>query len=503
MNLSLVQLLLGTLAVALVVLLLVRRLVRSEGRFRMLAENSGDVVCLHDSLGVCLYVSPSVTRVLGIKTPACPTQHIYADDKPHLERLFLSARTSKEPVRCTFRVRTATGELIWLESLMRPLPEGGIIATSRDVTDRKQVEDLYRILADSLPKNSFVLYDRGLRVMLAAGPLVRLNESLLGKVEGRHLLEIFRHLFDREQLVAAEQHWSDALEGRSHTTEIPLRGSIYQLQHVPVFEDVEVIAGLMVATNVTDDRVREAALQDRTEELERSNRDLEQFADIASHELKTPLRHISGFADILAEEHEGLLSEEADLCLENITQGVHEMQGVIEALLRYSRAKTSGNRVQSVDLGALVKQVLTSLSTRIATSGGRVDVEWATLPTVRGDPVLLKQLLENLIWNAIKFSQPNPVVRVSGVRDLLDWVVTVEDNGPGVEPEHREYIFQMFKRSRVDVEGSGIGLALCKKIVGIHRGKIWVEDGSGPPGRRGALFKFSIPARVRDEITQH
>jgi len=94
-------------------------------------------------------------------------------------------------------------------------------------------------------------------------------------------------------------------------------------------------------------------------------------------------------------------------------------------------------------------------------------------------------------------------VQVFAARDLLDWVISVEDNGPGVEGEHREYIFQMFKRSRVDVEGSGIGLALCKKIVGIHRGKIWVEDGSGPPTRRGARFRFTLPARSWDDITQH
>jgi signal transduction histidine kinase len=88
-------------------------------------------------------------------------------------------------------------------------------------------------------------------------------------------------------------------------------------------------------------------------------------------------------------------------------------------------------------------------------------------------------------------------------RDLLEWVITVEDNGPGVDEEHRELIFQMFKRSRTDVEGSGIGLALCKKIVGIHRGKIWVDSGGGPPERPGAVFRVSLLARAKDEITQH
>lgn len=191
------------------------------------------------------------------------------------------------------------------------------------------------------------------------------------------------------------------------------------------------IAGLIVSTDVTEQRRSEAALRERTEDLERSNRDLEQFADIASHELKTPLRHIAGFAELLAEEHEGLLSEEADQYIAGVVQGVREMTAVIEALLRYSRAKTNENRMQSVHMGHLVKQVLGSLAPRIHEVGGHVEVDWETLPTLRGDPVLLKQLVENLVWNGLKFSQPSPVVRVSAARDLFDWVFTVEDNGPG------------------------------------------------------------------------
>jgi len=310
-------------------------------------------------------------------------------------------------------------------------------------------------------------------------------------------------MFDSEQFAQAEFYWANALEGTANTAVIGLRGYLYEIQYVPILQDEEVIAGLMVATDVTEERQREAALEERTDDLERSNRDLEQFADIASHELKTPLRHISGFADILADEHEGLLSDEADECIGHITHGVREMQGVIEALLRYSRAKTNENRMQSVNLAMIAKQVLLSIAPKVEEVGGLVQVDWESLPTVRGDPVLLKQLLENLIWNGIKFSQPNPVVHVEGTRDLLDWVVSVTDNGPGVEEEHREMIFQMFKRSRTDVEGSGIGLALCKKIVGIHRGRIWIEAGHGSAPRPGAVFKFSLPARVRDEITQH
>mgnify|MGYP002787582655 CR=1 FL=1 len=333
--------------------------------------------------------------------------------------------------------------------------------------------------------------------------MLRMDSTLVGRVEGRDMVEVFRNLFDQDQIREARRLWSSAVVGRTGTMEVALRGGIYEIQFVPVMADNAIIGGLMIATDVTGERQREAALQNRTDDLERSNRDLEQFADIASHELKTPLRHISGFAEILAEEHEGLLSNDADMCISNITQGVREMQGVIEALLRYSRAKTSEERMQQVDLKWLLNQVLKSIDRRIEAAGGRVDVDWDSLPIVRGDPVLLKQLIENLIVNGIKFSSPNPTVQVSAARDLFDWVIAVEDNGPGVEVEHREFIFQMFKRSRVDVEGSGIGLALCKKIVGIHRGKIWVEDGSGPPQRRGALFKFTLPARVREEITQH
>jgi len=234
----------------------------------------------------------------------------------------------------------------------------------------------------------------------------------------------------------------------------------------------------------------EAAVGERTEELARSNRDLEEFAYVVAHDLRAPLLTISGFSRILAEEYAAHLETAAHEYLGHIVAGVERMGRLIDDLLDYSRAGRGGGPLEPVELDSVVAQARANLDSAIQGSAAEIRAEG--LPRVLGDATPLVRLFQNLIHNAIKFRRDvPPVVTISAAREARQWRVTVEDNGIGIEPEHFERIFHLFQQvHRGDREsGTGIGLAVCKRIVERHGGRIWLESGPG----RGTIFYFTLP----------
>jgi signal transduction histidine kinase len=249
--------------------------------------------------------------------------------------------------------------------------------------------------------------------------------------------------------------------------------------------------------NVNELREREETLaalstqlRERADELERSNLDLERFAYVASHDLAEPLRTISGFTTLLGRRYKGQLDREADEFIGFIEDGTRRMQELIRALLDLSRAGQSAGTPERVDLAAALAEVLNSLHAQIREQDATVRAEG--LPVVTGDAAQLRQLLQNLIANAVKFrTEERPVVEVSARRVEDDRVeVAVADNGIGVPPEQADRIFQPFQRAAAGHEGAGIGLAVCARIVATHRGRIWVE----PREKGGSVFRFTLPA---------
>jgi signal transduction histidine kinase len=231
-------------------------------------------------------------------------------------------------------------------------------------------------------------------------------------------------------------------------------------------------------------------LRERADELERSNADLERFAYVASHDLAEPLRTISGFTTLLGRRYKGKLDRQADEFIGFIEDGTRRMQDLIRALLDLSRAGQSSGRPERVDLAAALAEVLNSLHAQIREQEATVRAEG--LPVVTGDAAQLRQLLQNLIANAVKFhTEERPVVEVSARHVGDDRVeVSVADNGIGVPADQAERIFQPFERAAAGHEGAGIGLAVCARIVATHRGRIWVE----PRQKGGSVFRFTLPA---------
>ena len=246
-------------------------------------------------------------------------------------------------------------------------------------------------------------------------------------------------------------------------------------------------------------------LEEQARELERSNRDLEQFAYVASHDLQEPLRKVASFTQLLKKRYGGQLDERADQYIEFAVDGAKRMQRLIQDLLGFSRVGRTGTERVDVDLEATLATVLDDLSDALAESGAVVTHD--PLPVVVGERALLQQLLANLLGNALKFRSPDrdPVVHVGVLARDTHWEVSVADNGIGIDPQYAERVFVIFQRLHAkDVyEGTGIGLALCKRIVEYHGGRIWIEPRDGGTTIRFTLAHAYVHAEVGYARPEH
>ncbi len=236
---------------------------------------------------------------------------------------------------------------------------------------------------------------------------------------------------------------------------------------------------------------RTAELSERAKDLARSNSELQQFAYVASHDLQEPLRMVASFTQLLAKRYKDKLDDDARDFINYAVDGATRMQTLISDLLNYSRVGTQGKPLELTDSDALLKRVLDSLQFAIEESGAVISSD--PLPMVMADPQQLGQLIQNLLTNAIKFhGEKPPHVQISTERNGSDWKISVRDNGIGISQEHAERIFVIFQRlhTKTEYPGTGIGLAICKKIVERHGGRIWIEPSPGG----GTTFCFTIPA---------
>lgn len=230
-------------------------------------------------------------------------------------------------------------------------------------------------------------------------------------------------------------------------------------------------------------------LSARVADLKRSNNELEQFAYIASHDLQEPLRMVTSYVQLIERRYKDVIDDDGREYIGFAVQGAKRMQALIQDLLLYSRVGTQRNALVPVDTGSVVESVLDDLSISVKETGTKLDV--GPLPVVEGDPGQLSQLFQNLVRNAIKFrSAEAPMIRISAAREGDEWHFVVADNGIGIDVRHQERIFIIFQRLHGTEEypGTGIGLAVCKRIVERHGGRIWVDSTPG----KGSAFHFTI-----------
>ena len=253
-------------------------------------------------------------------------------------------------------------------------------------------------------------------------------------------------------------------------------------------EEAEAEAGPKLAERAAELEAANTELAEAKAQLERSNEELQRFATVASHDLREPLRVVSGYADLLGRRYAESFDEQGREFLDALTGGVKRMDEMISDLLAYARAGRKDAPREPVDLGALVEGTLAGLDVAIREAEAEVVVE--PLPTVTGDPRGLNQVFQNLIANAVKFrGEDPPRVRIWAAEVPGAWRISVRDNGIGVDPKDAERIFGMFSRLHSDrYPGTGVGLAVVQRIVEAHGGQIWVEQ----PAGGGSQFMFTI-----------
>jgi len=248
-----------------------------------------------------------------------------------------------------------------------------------------------------------------------------------------------------------------------------------------------------IVEDITETQAAERALIAKTEELARSNADLEQFAFIASHDLREPLRMVSAYMGLLERRFGPVIGAEGAEYVAYAKEGAQRMDRLVLDLLEFSRVGRMEEALEPVSLDEVVDGVIANLSPAMGECGARVErpEPLPAIPAVRGEMV---QLLQNLIGNAVKYRDPSRplVVRVSARQERGQWVVSVADNAIGIAPDYSERIFRIFQRlhTRDRFEGTGIGLAICKRIVERHGGRIWVDSVPG----EGSAFSFTLPA---------
>lgn len=358
--------------------------------------------------------------------------------------------------------------------------------------------DNFSELYDFAPVGYVTLSDKGiiLEANLTAVRLLGIERELLIK-------RPFSRLVCKEDADTFYLHVNRVFEsGDEQTCEVKLVKRDGTLFHAQLESNsVKDLGGLRtschtVLTNITQRKLAEADLREKTEALERSNKDLEQFAYVAAHDLREPLVGAAAYLKLLERRATKILDKEARKCLSKSFEIVQRMDWLIQGLLDYSRVSGKQQKFEPTDCNSCFSDALSNLRSAINESGARVTTYH--LPTVMAIPVHITQLFQNLIGNAIKYRGNIPLqIHVGAESANSEYQFWVRDNGMGIEPPNFERIFQIFQRvdNSSSPIGTGIGLATCKKIVERHGGRIWVESQPG----KGSTFRFTFPVIPRAE----
>jgi PAS domain S-box-containing protein len=428
-------------------------------------------------------------RIFGI-SPGTPMTYetflgtVHPEDREYLNREWMAALKGK-PYDVEHRIMV-DGTVKWVRERaeLEFDSEGQLLGgfgTTQDITERKQAEEQIKHLASFPQMNPSPVLEIDF-----SGGINFYNQAALEAVEKLGSEAKLGALIPQDlgEIIAAIREKQEKVFYR----EVELKDKVFgeNIYFAEPFQVLRIYSMDITRRKQMEEKLREALL-----DLERSNRDLEEFAYISSHDLQEPLRKIANFSDMLVTQYQGRLDEQAERYFGYIIDGAKRMQALINDLLSYSRVGRAELTLVPASLEEILKGTLSNLQALIQESGAEISHD--PLPTLRVNPHQMGQLLQNLITNGIKFhDQRAPRIHLSANQEGREWVIAVRDQGIGFDPQYVEGIFKVFKRlhSKEQYPGTGIGLAICKKIVERHGGRIWAESEPG----RGATFYFTIPA---------
>ncbi len=483
-------------------------LASNEKRFRSLIENSGEGITLTDRAGNNIYRSPAAEKMLGLPGKSNSIDRIHPADAEAIKQKYeLAISKPGVPVEIQGRFLHESGHYLWVEGTLTNLfglPEvNAIVANFRDITERKvaeekliKSEEIYKTIASSIPGSVICLLDSSFRYLLIEGDLIEKigysREALLGQT--------INDVLSPDTLPAVQQQLNRALKGETLTFEVSRGGYDLISRYIPLKDKAgQVYAIMTVSIDISElkqaqrnilelNQGLEEKIQQRTEELKKSNRELEAFSYSVSHDLRAPLRGIIGFTAILEEDYTSKLDDEAKRITSVIKQNTMKMGHLIDDLLAFSRTGKQELNKTTVDMDAMVSDVIRDLNI-----GNAVRWDIHELPPVSADIALIRQVWVNLISNAVKYSRNNqdPRIEIGFAGDNGDVQFYVKDNGVGFDEQYRDKLFKVFQRLHAadEFEGTGVGLALVEKIVSRHGGKVWAEGKEN----EGASFYFSLP----------
>ncbi|MDJ1504301.1 PAS domain S-box protein [Xanthocytophaga agilis] len=485
------------------------RVKASEEQFRALIENSNDVFIVSTRNNIS-FVSRSIKHVLGY-TPEeymklSPEYLVHPADQP---LRWNELNYPGDTIELLFRKRHQDGTWRWMEGIAMNLEHiqgvNGVLFTLRDVTERKesekklvQSEKIYKTIASTIPGSIICLFDQEGRYLLVEGDLLNVfgynRELLIGRKA--------KDLLDKDVANTLSTNLKRVFEGEIFTTENRSAGTDIITRYVPIKDETDkVTLAMLVSIDVTDikeaqrqisqlNQELEKRVEERTAQLVAANKELDSFNYTVAHDLRAPLRAINGYSAILSEDYAPILDAEGKRFCKIINDESRRMGQLIDDLLAFARLNRSQMELFPIALNEMVRDVFLSLTTE--TQRNRIHLQLEELPPMRGDISLMRQVWQNLIENAVKFSSKRDVaqIHIGWFKEGNESVYFIRDNGVGFDMKYMDKLFGVFQRfhKASEFEGTGVGMAIVQRIIQRHGGRIWAES----KVNEGTTFYFSF-----------
>ena len=456
-----------------------------------------------DSSGIVTFVNNKMVEMLGYsKEELLGTDALFLVEKNQTNFIHKKAENRDKGLKESYELKfiRKDGKELWTLVSASPIYDHmgrhvSNLAMYTDITERKKIEERHSFQADILSRvqDGIVAVDENFKIIywnkVAERMLGWTEEEVIGKNSGE-LLQTKVENSNRDnviqELLRDGHYFGELYYMCKDKTYLPVEINIKSFTN----ENGQTTNMLASIHDISQRKLKDEKLKETMDELIRSNKELERFAYVSSHDLQEPLRMVTLYSQLLERRYKNSLDDDADDFIEYIVENAKRMKQLIDDLLEYSRVTNKAKEFENVDLEKVLDIVINNLSMPI--SENNVNMTHEPLPTIFADQNQMLQVFQNLISNAIKFKGLNPPeINISAQNSGDIWTFVVSDNGIGIKPKHQKQIFDVFKRlhTKEEYPGTGIGLSIVQKIIKHHEGQIWVESEPG----KGSKFYFTIP----------